>query len=151
MALTEEPIIIRFRGDVPAAIIIPHIILVFGAMLLSTRTGLEALLKRPGIRTLTLWTTAFLFIGGMIGGPIVQKYAFGAFWTGWPLGSDLTDNKTAVAMIFWLIALWRTRRKPDARAWPLAAALVTLIIFLIPHSLLGSELDYTSLPPQTGS
>ena len=148
VALTEEPVIIRFRGDVPAAIIIPHIILVFTAMLLSTRTGLEALFKRPGVRTFTLWTTAFLFVGGMIGGPIVQKYAFGEFWTGWPRGSDLTDNKTAVAMVFWLIALWRTRKKPDARAWPLAAALVTLTIFIIPHSLLGSELDHTSLPAQ---
>jgi len=144
--LTADPVIIRFRGDVPAGVLIPHIILMFSAMLLSTRTGLEALLRRPGLRQLTLWTAIFLFLGGMIGGPLVQKYAFDAYWTGWPRGTDLTDNKTAVAVIFWLIALWRIRRKPQARAWPLIAAVVTFAIFLIPHSAQGSELDFTKLP-----
>jgi hypothetical protein len=148
VALTEEPVIIRFRGDVPAFVLIPHIILIFGAMLLSTRTGLEALLRRPGIRRLTVHTAIWLFLGGLVGGPVVQKFAFEAFWTGWPFGHDLTDNKTAVAMIFWIIALWVARKKPDARAWPIAAAVVTFVIFVIPHSVLGSELDYTKSPSQ---
>jgi len=146
VALTSEPVIIRFRGDVPAFVLILHILLMFAAMLLSTRTGLEALFKRPQVYKLTLWTVVLLFLGGMIGGPMVQKYAFGTFWTGWPLGHDLTDNKTAVALLLWLVALWRIRRKPAARWWALAASLVLLTIYLIPHSTLGSELDYTQMP-----
>ncbi len=56
-----------------------------------------------------------LVLGGFLLGPIVQKYAFGAFWTGWPFGEDLTDNKTAVAVLAWLprvtlLALWGSRR-----------------------------------------
>ena len=144
--LTEEPVILRFRGDVPAAVLIPHIALMFGAMLLSTRTGMEALFKKPSVGGYTLWTLVFLLLGGLIGGPLVQKYAFDAFWTGWPFGHDLTDNKTAVAFAFWVIGFWRIRKNPSAGGWVIAASLITLIIFLIPHSLLGSELDYTQMP-----
>ena len=86
-----------------------------------------------------------IFVGGLILGPIVQKYAFDAYWTGWPFGHDLTDNKAAVAMLFWLIAYWRMRKDRRSRAWPLMASIVVLIIWLIPHSMLGSELDYTQL------
>lgn len=145
-ALTPEPVIIRFRGSVPAFVLVSHIVVIFAGMLLSTRTGLEALCKGTQTYKLTPWTIACLAIGGFVFGPIVQKYAFGAFWTGWPFGHDLTDNKIAVAMLFWLLALWRTRQNRTARGWALAASLVTLAVWLIPHSLLGSELDYTQTP-----
>ena len=144
--LTSVPVIIRFRADVPASVLIPHIALIFAAMFLSTRTGLEGLLGGSRIYRLTIWTIVLLFLGGLVGGPIVQKCAFDAFWTGWPVGRDLTDNKTAAAFIFWLIALWRIKKNAHPRAWAVAASLVVLAIFLTPHSLLGSELDYTRVP-----
>lgn len=143
--MTKEPVIIRFKDPVPIYVLIPHIIAMFGSMLLSTRTGLEAIFRNRNTYRLTLWTIGFMFIGGLILGPIVQKFAFGAFWTGWPLGTDLTDTKTAVALLFWLIAMWRLRKQSGGRAWTIIAALVTLIIFLIPHSVLGSEIDYTEI------
>ncbi len=143
--LAEEPVIIRFKDPVPIYVLIPHIIAMFGSMLLSTRTGLEAIFRNRNTYRLTLWTIGFLFVGGLILGPIVQKFAFGAFWTGWPLGTDLTDTKTAVALLFWLIAMWRLRRQSGGRVFTIIAALVTLITFLIPHSVLGSEIDYTEI------
>ncbi len=141
--LSEKPVIIRFKGDVPAYILIPHILLMFLAMLFSTRTGIESIAK--GTRTLkySIWTTLFLIGGGLILGPIVQKYAFGAYWTGWPFGHDLTDNKTAIAFIFWAIAVYKLLRNREKRGWALVAAIVTTLVYLIPHSVLGSEIDYT--------
>jgi len=68
-------------------------------------------------------------------------------WSGFPLGHDLTDNKTLVAMIGWLIALFMMRRGKPARGWVLAASILLLVVFLIPHSLLGSELDYSKMAP----
>ena len=112
-------------------------------MLLSTRTGLDALLKGTLSYRYTIITTIVMFVGGLIMGPLVQKYAFDALWTGWPFGHDLTDNKTLVAFVFWMIALWRARRFPDGRVWIIVASIITLVIFLIPHSVLGSEIDYT--------
>ena len=143
--LTEMPVIIRFKGAVPSFILWPHIILMFTAMLLATRTGLEAIAKRDRAFRLAVWTSGLLLVGGLIFGPIVQKYAFGAYWTGWPFGHDLTDTKTGIAMIIWLIALWRGRDLAKGRIWMIIAATVTLAVYLVPHSTLGSELDYTKM------
>jgi hypothetical protein len=139
----EKPVIIRFKGAVPLWALIPHVIIMFLAMLFSARAGIEALRPKSNPRTLALWTTGILFVGGFILGPLVQKFAFGALWTGFPFGFDLTDNKTLIAFIGWVIALIAGRKGKPARGWVLAAAILLLIIFLIPHSLLGSELDYT--------
>ncbi|MDP3445020.1 MAG: hypothetical protein Q8T08_19340, partial [Ignavibacteria bacterium] len=73
----------------------------------------------------------------------MQYYAFGEFWTGFPFGYDLTDNKTLIAMIGWLIALFMLKRSAKPIKWVLAAALIMFIVYLIPHSVLGSEHDYS--------
>ena len=152
-SLTEEkPVIIRFKGAVPIWILIPHVIVMFLAMLFSARAGLEALRPKSNPRKLALWTTGLLFVGGFILGPLVQKFAFGALWTGFPFGFDLTDNKTLIAFIGWVIALIAGRKGKPARGWVLAAAILLLIVFLIPHSVLGSELDYSEMDtPQAAS
>jgi hypothetical protein len=144
-----EQIVIRFRGDVPAHIIIPHASLMFISMLLSNLTLLLALFNFRPYRIYGWITTIILFAGGLILGPLVQKYAFGQFWTGFPLGFDLTDNKTLIAFIFWLIAILGNMKK-DRRYLTVLAGLVMLVIFSIPHSLRGSELDPESGAIKTG-
>lgn len=139
----EKPVIIRFKGVVPAAVLVGHVLVIFLAMLLSTRAGLAALDRKSNPRKFVIWTAALLFAGGFILGPIMQKYAFGAWWTGFPLGSDLTDSKTLIAMVGWVVALAAGRGGKPARGWVLAASILMLVVFLIPHSLLGSELRYT--------
>jgi len=143
----EDPVIIRFKGAVPLPVLLCHIIIMFAAMLLSTRAGLAALDRRSHPRRLAVWTAVFLFVSGFVLGPLVQKYAFGAWWTGFPLGFDLTDNKTLIAMVGWVAALVAGRGGKTARGWVLAAAVLMLIVFMIPHSLLGSELKYADARP----
>jgi len=143
--LTDDPIIIRFKGPVPLSVLIMHVVFMFSAMLLSTRAGLEAVADGEKTYPFTLATAILLLMGGLILGPIVQKYAFGAYWTGWPLGHDLTDTKTAFAMLLWVVALWRSRGAGKGRVWIVIAAVVTLAIYIIPHSAFGSELDYTKI------
>ncbi|MCF8234279.1 MAG: hypothetical protein K9G67_05040 [Bacteroidales bacterium] len=143
--VTEEPVVIRFKGAVPDYVLIPHIIFMFLAMVFSVRTGIEALRRGAKTFQLTKWTLLLLFLGGLILGPLVQKYAFDAYWTGWPFGHDLTDNKTLFSFIFWLIAfftLWKNRQN---RTWPIVASVVLLAVYLIPHSVLGSEIDYREI------
>lgn len=147
--LQNEPTIIRFKGHVPTWIIILHVFFIFGAMLLSTRTGIEALVKGKNIYKLTLLTVVFWIIGGFIFGPIMQKYAFGAYWTGWPFGHDLTDNKSLFALLFWILALVKLHRNKQNRWAPILAAIMMIVVFLIPHSVLGSEIDHTKDNPKT--
>jgi hypothetical protein len=141
----KDPIVIRFKGHVPDYVLLPHILIMFLAMLFSTRAGIEALDPKSNPRKLVLWTTGLLFVGGIILGPLVQHFAFGSFWTGIPFGTDLTDNKTLIAMIGWIIALIMGRKGKPARGWVLGASALLLAVYLIPHSLFGSELDYSKL------
>jgi len=142
-------VIIRFKGDVPIYFLIPHILFIFGAMLLSTRTGLEYFNNGIKFKSLTIFTFILLIIGGFILGPIIQYYAFGAFWTGFPFGHDLTDNKVLIAFIGWLLALISLYKFKNPKHWIIFASILMFIIFMIPHSLLGSELDYTKTDQNT--
>jgi hypothetical protein len=207
----ENPVVIRFKGVVPNWVLIPHIIVMFLAMFLSTSAGLAALKRRapewerfalvPAIllflvgigaptavikivgiprlmtanmlgnltwmgllvavgggailaalpvtldyRKLANGTAVFIFIGGFILGPLVQKFSFGVLWSGVPFGFDLTDNKTLIAFVGWLIALFLMRKGRPGRVGVVAAAVLLMVVYSIPHSVLGSELDYSKLP-----
>lgn len=148
----QSTVVVRFKGGVPPYVLIPHIFFMFIAMLLSTMSGLEALVSGTNTRKYVLITTVCLFIGGMLLGPLVQKFAFGAFWTGIPFGWDLTDNKTLLAIVGWLVALWRVYKVDIAKArwWVVGAALVLMLVYSIPHSTMGSELDYSKMEVVTG-
>lgn len=178
----EAPLIIRYKGSVPAAVLVPHILLMFLAMFFAVMAGLAALLNNPLYKRYSVVTLVLLVLGGLVFGCLVQKHAFDVYWAGFPMGGDLTDNKTLIAVLAFLIAVvlsfW-PRRKPRQesgampmaepavskiskrktvmkqggklaslfgdRSWTrwvvLAAAIVMLGIFSVPHSANGSELD----------
>ena len=72
----DRTVITRFTGEVPDFVLILHIFVIFTAMLLSNLAGLEAVANGEKAYKTGLWAAVFLFAGGMILGPVVQKYAF---------------------------------------------------------------------------
>ena len=147
--LKETPVIIRFKGDVPAFVLIPHILLMFLAMLFSTLAGLMSIIKFPLYKKYAVWTLFLFIAGGFVLGPLVQYFAFGELWTGIPFGWDLTDNKTLIALIFWILAVAMNKNK-ERPLYTALAAIVLLLVFSIPHSLFGSELHYSTGQMPTG-
>lgn len=147
--LPEEPVVIRYKGAVPAWALIPHIIFIFIALIFSSLSGVMAAFNHSKFKFWSVVTLILIFVGGLIFGPIVQKFAFDHFWTGFPLGMDLTDNKTLIMFVAWLVAVlvnWK-RSVPIAT---ILAAILTLVIYSIPHSLRGSEFSYESGEIVTG-
>ncbi|MEL7060701.1 MAG: hypothetical protein AAGN46_11810 [Acidobacteriota bacterium] len=157
---SDENIVIRFKDPVPGPLLWSHVAFMFFSVLIGMRTGLSALFAPTGMRLLAWITFVGLTIGGMILGPFVQKHAFGEYWTGFPWGYDLTDNKMLIMWIAWLIACSTiglrerrdeglgtpSRRKANVgRAVVFVAALVMTGVYLIPHSMRGSELDYSKV------
>ncbi len=140
--IAEKPVITRFKGFVPPHILVPHIVFMFLFMLFSVRIFLGIMDKKYILKHPVLLNVLFLGIGGFIFGPITQKYAFDFYWTGFPFGYDLTDNKTLVMMIFWLMAAVSLYKSKYSRRWIILAFMVTFAMYLIPHSLFGSEIDY---------
>ncbi|MBW2704629.1 MAG: hypothetical protein JRF33_27750, partial [Deltaproteobacteria bacterium] len=142
----NEAAVARFKGDVANLVLAFHVSFMILGMLFSTGCGFEALTNGGAIKTLSRISFGFLLLGGLILGPVVQKYAFDAYWTGWPLGGDWTDNKLAVGAIVWLVAMWGTRHatvgRPSGKWWCVAAMITIFVIYGIPHSIHGSTLDY---------
>ena len=143
-------VVMRYKDPVPLPLLLSHVLFMFFSMMIGVRAALAAVSGEAKTRRLAWVTLGGLFIGGMILGPFVQKYAFGAFWTGFPFGYDLTDNKTLIMWLAWVAACGvmllgkRDAVVPGkaARAAIALAAVVTVGVYLIPHSLRGSQLDY---------
>ncbi|HNR28687.1 MAG TPA: hypothetical protein PKY83_05470 [Bacteroidales bacterium] len=151
--VNSQETIMRFRDYVPTPVLMLHILLIFFAFLFSNFTGIYSFADHSRINRFALVTILILFAGGFILGPMVQKYAFGVWWSGWPLGGDITDNKTLIAFLAWVIAYILNKipfSSPRFCRWRryfyLAAALITIVAYSIPHSTGGSEYDY-----QTGT
>ncbi len=141
MVCYDNPLIIRFKANVPAWALIPHIIFMFLSMLFGAYAFLCALANMPQYKKYTILSFVLLLIGGFVFGPIVQKFAFDVFWSGFPFGGDLTDNKTLIGAIALLAAV--LTRKKEWNRWIVVVAMVVMFaIFSIPHSMRGSELNH---------
>ncbi len=141
----DRPVYARYKAPVPRPVLLVHILVVFVSMTLALRAGLAALTGGP-VRGLVVATIVSLVLGAFVLGPIVQKYAFGVWWSGVPFGYDWTDNKVLVELVAWVGAAFVVARARSARAGRAAvvgATAVTLAVYFIPHSIFGSEYDYT--------
>lgn len=141
LIVPPRPAITRFKNPVALYVLIPHVLAMFLGMLWSTRAGLAAAVGEP-VRALTWTALALLVVGGFALGPWMQFQAFGEWWTGVPFGFDLTDNKTLIAIVAWAVAAWRVRAGNSGRLEVAIAALVTLIVFAIPHSAWGTQINW---------
>jgi len=137
----DSPVLARYKAVVPPWALVLHIAVIFASMAVAIRTMLEALLD--GTYKWMLWATIVsLLLGAFVLGPLVQRYAFGVWWSGVPYGYDWTDNKVLVELAFWLLAAFLNRGGRRSRWSVYLAGAVTLIVYFIPHSLFGSEFDY---------
>jgi hypothetical protein len=155
---TGENAVIRFKGPVPAWVLFLHVAFMFFGVLVAWRVGIAALFTGEGIKELSRAALVLFTVGGLFLGPWVQKYAFDDWWTGVPFGWDLTDNKTLVMWFAWFFALivigrgakrdateGGTTGEKKARLAVVIAAIVTVAVYLIPHSMAGSQLDYDAV------
>ena len=85
----ENPIVIRFKGGVPAFISgSTYPFYVFCNAFFNPCRSDGSLVKFPLYKKYSIWTLILFIAGGMILGPIVQNYAFGdlldrnSFWMG---------------------------------------------------------------------
>ena len=143
----EDKIVLRYKDPVSNFILVPHVLMMILAIVFGIRAGLGALFDDGSMRKWTVVAFTAMTIGGMILGPLVQKSAFGEYWTGFPYGGDFTDNKMLIMWLAWALALAvigfkRKKKEIISRSSVSLAAVVMIVVYLIPHSLGGSTLDY---------
>lgn len=140
--------ILRYKGAVPTWLLISHVVFMFLGPIMAFRTAIGILMKEEEWAKRLCWLLGFMTIGGFILGPMMQQYAFGALWTGWPVGEDLTDSKTLFAFVGWILAstfAFRDSRWKVHAFW--TALIVMLAVYLIPHSVRGSQVDWSKVEP----
>jgi hypothetical protein len=143
---------IKFKGHISPIILTPHILLMFGTIffgLMAVFTSIDLARGKGDARRSVLFlllTFICAFIGGIPLGIAVSQQTFGGSgWGGWPLGTDITDSKTEVLLLFWLFTLvlsWRGLRGQKMAIsngiysfLTILSFVVTFITFLIPHSI----------------
>lgn len=142
--------VLRYKDPVSTLVLLPHVLFMFFGMLLGVRAALSAGFETQTMKRWALGALGCLTIGGLVLGPLVQKAAFDAYWTGWPFGQDPTDNKTLLLWGGWVVASVAVLRKEAIKAWwsrllVIAACVIMLGVYMIPHSVRGSQLDYDAL------
>jgi hypothetical protein len=148
----SEGFVVTAKGTPNRYILIAHIVAMFVALFFFIFSGYlsyRALKHRRSLlyipRVAFLGTIAF-FIASLPLGMIVAYQTFGKAWTGFPVGTDLTDTKSLIILLYWLAcavlyrgSLWR--KDPSHDILPmvtlpyvhLVGAALTVIVFLIPH------------------
>lgn len=139
--INSSSIVLRFKNSVPLFILIMHIIFMFLFMIFSTYIFVSNNVITLDKKIFYI-NYIFLIIGGFIYGALLQKYAFGQYWTGFPFGFDLTDNKTLIIFLFWSYSLYKLIKGVEVKRAINISYILTIIVYLIPHSLFGSEYRY---------
>jgi hypothetical protein len=135
----DSTVILHFKGPIPKLALFSHVALVFLALTTSIRTGLGALTGRDE-KALPWATLGLTLVGGAVLGAFVHKAAYGAFWA----DSDMSGGKTLAMLIVWLAACLLAGFPKIRRPALVLASLLTIVAFLIPHSLQASKLKHQS-------
>jgi hypothetical protein len=149
-----EPILLKFEGYVPPYIIFSHVFFNFAAVFFSALAIFSAVDLKRGKSTLkksvlfSLFTFILLFIGFLLVGSALNYFAFGVLWEAFPFGSDVTDNKSQIVLLFWLVTLFLVKgtifgKNPSKNlvcektysTMVIISFAVTVVMYLIPHSI----------------
>jgi hypothetical protein len=149
-----RPVRLKFEGVVPAYIVIPHVLCIFAAIFFAILTVFSAIDLKRGTGTLRKSvklcgvTVFLLFLGFFPFGWAMNYFAFGVLWEAFPFGRDVTDNKSQIMILFWLVTLFlvkgtlwgRGERKNlvsdgGYSTLVIISFVATVIILAIPHSL----------------
>jgi hypothetical protein len=148
----DESLALTFKGVVSRPVLVAHVLFMMGGLLPILMGLIFAIAYlRSGRFLVTLRRLVFvgfvlLAIGSVPLGIAVEYQVFGTYWEGWPFGRDVTDTKSGVMLLLWLILLIaRGRdlfsRRPAVRGlgdkawarWVVAMTIFTVVLYLIPH------------------
>jgi len=148
------PFLLRYIGDVPKPVLLGHIFFIFATVFCISLATVHAVRVFGGQDALgSMARSLFLavvccFVGGYVLGLPMNYFAFNGLWEGVPFGTDATDNKTQLLLVYLLFAALATLGSlshgrfgrnlftPRTLGWiGLGAFGVMLFIYLIPHSI----------------
>jgi len=147
-----EGFTVKVKGKPNTYLLLTHVIIIFIALFFFLFAGylsVRALQHRRSllyIPRVAFLGTAIFFVASIPLGMAVAYQTYGVPWTGFPVGDDLTDNKSLVILIYWIVcavlyrgSLWR--KDPSHDLLPmitlpyvhLAGSILAAVLFALPH------------------
>ncbi|MBN1885330.1 MAG: hypothetical protein JW876_07405 [Candidatus Krumholzibacteriota bacterium] len=145
---------IKYEGIYSTTVLVLHMIFMFAAFFTMAMCLLGALAVLRGTEgknftvVMSRWVMFFTFVGGWPLGMILNQQAYGVAWEGFPFGWDVTDNKTQIMLVCWILTILLARGSFFGRgersdpvsprvfaAAVVAAFVISMGLFLVPHSL----------------
>jgi len=136
---------IRYEGKATFILLLSHILLMIMSLFLLIHALYYAMnylftgeRETAIFRTVNIGTIAF-FITGFPIGCVIEKQVLGNYWEGVPFGWDITDSKTLIILVIWVVLIWlQSKKKISVRTyakWVIINTIITIVLFMLPHSL----------------
>ena len=141
-----------YKGIPNRTLLIAHIVLMFVSLAIILLAGYLAF-RALKDRRIKIHVPRLAFLGGVVFfissfplGMLVGYQTYGKPWTGFPVGTDITDNKSLAIVLYWAAATFFYRgsvfrKDPTGDLLPMqplphiymVGAALTVALFLIPH------------------
>ena len=136
---------IRWEGKATFILLLLHIVLMVAALFLLIHALYYAMCYLMNgekaehiIRAVNAGIVAF-FITGFPIGCVIEKQVLGNYWEGFPFGLDITDSKTLLILVLFVVFMYLQKKgkiSMKGYAWSVVInTVVTIVLFLLPHSL----------------
>lgn len=126
----NNPVKLKFYGEVNATIYYLYFFTLFAGILLSTRTGLEYFHQNEKIQKLTIFTIIFFFLY-FITAPLKLTYEVGGF-SRVPGLTELIEWKSVILFTVWILGMiFIFKKREQRRIIAISTAALTLLLFII--------------------
>jgi hypothetical protein len=126
----DKPVTIEFLGNVNSSIMNIFYFVLFGGLILSVRTGLEAFNDNAHIRMYTIFTLIFFFLYAVCVVPLKRSYELNAINHSVPPLNSIITYQSLSLFIIWIIGLVLIFNFKGNRIIPLFITLLTIIIYI---------------------
>lgn len=150
---------VTFKGKPIKVILLFHIIIIMGSAffllhsfyfavnyLKNQASAVAGLFFRKTYNSV-FWGWILFTFSAIVLGYYVAWAAFGVGWSGFPIGKDITDNKSLFTVLYWAVLLFlrsgdkfhigilknRISEKSFC-IWLIAGIILTTVVYLVPHS-----------------
>lgn len=136
---------VRWEGKASFILLLLHIVLMVAALFLLIHALYYAMCyimngekAEHTIKAVNAGIIAF-FITGFPIGCVIEKQVLGNYWEGFPFGTDITDSKTLLILVLFVVFMILQKKgkiSMKGYAWSVIInTILTIILFLLPHSL----------------
>jgi hypothetical protein len=133
----QNPVVVRFQGEVPKYILYPQVLVMFISLVIAIFAGMLALFNIDTYKKYAKIAFYLFFLGGFLIGLLVHMISFRHLFIQSLTCNDLTFYKNSIIFLIWLVVYYMNK-KYDIRYYTLAGAVLTLVLFCLPQHILFS-------------